>query len=84
MYCPRCKKFYSVFTVKFNTSNEPSEDKPVKVNFCPVCGCMNEDRDTTIQTNLFDKEEVYENCSVQILENTTTGEISVGWRPENE
>lgn len=80
MYCPRCNEFYSVFTVRFNTSNEAQEDKPVKVNFCPVCGCMNED--TIIQTNLFDKEETYENCFVQILENTATGEVSVGWRPE--
>lgn len=80
MYCPRCKEIYSVFTVRFNTSNEPHEDKPVKINFCPVCGCLN--KDATIQINLFDKEETYENCFVQILENTTTGEISMGWRPE--
>lgn len=29
--------------------------------------------------NLFDKEEIIENCTVQILTNTVTGEVSVGW-----
>lgn len=31
------------------------------------------------ETNIFDKEEIYPNCTVQVLTNTTTGEISVGW-----
>lgn len=29
--------------------------------------------------NLFDQEEIIENCTVQILTNTVTGETSVGW-----
>lgn len=32
-----------------------------------------------IQTNIFDKEEIFPNCTVQILTNTITGEISIGW-----
>ena len=32
-----------------------------------------------VETNLFDKEEIYQNCTVQILTNTVTGEVSVGW-----
>ena len=36
-------------------------------------------REVLIETNIFDKEEIYENCTVQILENSITGEISVGW-----
>ena len=36
-----------------------------------------------IQSNLFDIEEIYENCTVQILKNSITGEISIGWW-ENE
>lgn len=31
-----------------------------------------------IETNFYDKEEVYENCTVQILTNTKTGDVSVG------
>ena len=32
-----------------------------------------------VECNMFDKETVIENCTVQILENTVTGECSVGW-----
>lgn len=34
---------------------------------------------TDIETNIFDKEELHTNCTVQILYNSTTGECSVGW-----
>lgn len=33
----------------------------------------------TVETNIFDKETIIENCTVQILENTVTGEVSIGW-----
>lgn len=33
----------------------------------------------TIETNLFDQEELHENCTVQVLTNSVTGEVSVGW-----
>lgn len=33
-----------------------------------------------VKTNMYDKEEIYPNCTVQILTNTITGETSVGWR----
>lgn len=36
-------------------------------------------RRTTIETNIYDKEEIYPNCTVQVLTNTVTGEVSVGW-----
>lgn len=32
-----------------------------------------------IATGLFDQEEIFENCTVQVLTNTVTGEVSVGW-----
>lgn len=31
------------------------------------------------ETNIYDIEEVHENCTVQILRNSLTGETSVGW-----
>lgn len=37
----------------------------------------------TLETNIFDIEEIHSNCTVQILKNSVTGEISVGWW-ENE
>ena len=32
-----------------------------------------------ITTGLFDIEELHENCTVQILKNSVTGEMSLGW-----
>lgn len=29
--------------------------------------------------SFFDQEEIIENCTVQILTNSKTGEVSVGW-----
>lgn len=34
---------------------------------------------TVVNTGLFDQEELYEDCTVQVLTNTVTGEVSVGW-----
>lgn len=36
-----------------------------------------------VETIFFDKEEIHENCTVQVLTNTATGDVSVGWW-ENE
>lgn len=32
-----------------------------------------------VETNIFDKEEIFHDCTVQVLTNTVTGEVSVGW-----
>ena len=32
-----------------------------------------------IESNVFDKERIYPNCTVQILTNSITGEESIGW-----
>lgn len=36
-----------------------------------------------IESGIFDCEEIYPNCTVQVLKNSVTGEVSVGWW-ENE
>lgn len=36
-------------------------------------------RRTKIETNIYDQAETYPNCTVQVLTNTATGEVSVGW-----
>ena len=36
------------------------------------------------ETNLYDEEETHENCTVQILRNSITGETSVGWWENKE
>lgn len=33
----------------------------------------------TVETNLYDKEEIFYPCTVQMLTNTLTGQVSVGW-----
>ena len=37
-------------------------------------------RVTQTEINIYDKEEIYPNCTVQVLTNTVTGEVSIGWR----
>ena len=32
-----------------------------------------------IDANMFDKETIIEGCTVQILVNSVTGEVSIGW-----
>lgn len=34
---------------------------------------------TKVKINIFDEEEIIENCTVQILSNSKTGDTSVGW-----
>lgn len=34
---------------------------------------------TTVKTNMFDQEETYYPCTVQVLRNSQTNEVSVGW-----
>ena len=34
------------------------------------------------ETNIYDQEEIHENCTVQILRNSVTGETSIGWWKE--
>ena len=37
-----------------------------------------------IELNIFDEEEVHENCTVVIWRNSETGEQSIGWRENAE
>ena len=37
----------------------------------------------SVEPNIFDEEEIHENCTVQILRNSITGACSFGWW-ENE
>lgn len=35
-----------------------------------------------VETNIYDQEEIHHNCAVQVLRNSVTGEVSVGWWKE--
>ena len=37
-----------------------------------------------VETNIYDTEEIHHGCIVQILRNSVTGEVSVGWWKEKE
>lgn len=32
-----------------------------------------------MEINIYDEEEVYPDCTVQVLKNSVTGKVSVGW-----
>ena len=37
-----------------------------------------------VKTNIFDKRTLITNCTVEVLENSVTGEVSVGWYKTDE
>jgi hypothetical protein len=37
-----------------------------------------------IEVNIYDREEIHENCTVQVLTNSVTGAVSVGWWDNEE
>ena len=49
-------------------------------NYCSYCGAkMTQIETDSVVTNLFDTEEVHEDCTVVIWRNSGTGEESIGW-----
>ena len=68
--CPRCAKSYGVYTID-------SEDTIDNFNFCPICGY--EFEKVQVNVNFYDKVHRYINCVVEVLENSVTGDTSVGW-----
>lgn len=58
----------------------------ILANWCYInqqeipCVCpLQSVEEKTINSNLFDTEEIHSNCTVQILSNSITGQTSVGW-----
>ena len=37
-----------------------------------------------VETNIYDQEEIHHGCTVHVLSNSVTGEVSVGWWQEKE
>lgn len=46
-----------------------------RATWCPLI----EVPDQVAETNIFDTEETYHGCTVQVLSNSVTGETSIGW-----
>lgn len=40
---------------------------------------MNEKEIEVNDVDIYDQEEIYTNCTVQVLRNSVTGKVSVGW-----
>lgn len=38
-----------------------------------------EHKPSEVEVNIYDHEEIHENCTVQIWSNTVTGATSIGW-----
>ena len=53
------------------TTNDP--------NRCSYADQMLQDEEMQVETAIFDEEEIHPNCTVQILRNSVTGEVSIGW-----
>ena len=43
-----------------------------------------EDNIVSVESAIFDEEEIHTNCTVQIWRNSVTGDISIGWWPNEE
>ena len=44
---------------------------------------MSEKNEFHVEANIFDKEEIFPDCTVQVLTNTATGGVSVAWWPND-
>ena len=43
-----------------------------------------QDGEEAVEVNLYEEVELHTNCTVQILRNVLTGELSVGWWENDE
>ena len=75
--CPLCYDYMmcSLRDGRFSHMGEPFDCCEMRLADCPLV----ELPEQTVETNLFDKEEIHDNCTVQVLTNSVTGEVSVGW-----
>lgn len=55
-------------------------DNKSSTGYCKTTGCI---KPLVTEINIFDEIEIHENCTVEILKNSATGQISIGWR-END
>ena len=66
-----CKPFLATGSFPFRLEGESEKDYVFR---CPM-----EIRPTIPMIESFDREEIIENCTVQVWENSETGDVSVGW-----
>ena len=79
MRCPKCNTLSSSYIISDNGA-----ENPFKAAYCPLCGSSysapaETSNLTKVSASIFDKSTVFTNCTVEVLENTFTGDVSVGW-----
>ena len=66
---------------KLNMIADGCEDFKDRSRFIELpCNKIN----ATVESNIYDEEETYYDCTVQVLRNSITGETSVGWFRNDE
>ena len=75
-HCLQCvfRTEYDECLLQDEIENEYAESWDDLYENCPVT----EEVESII--SYYDKQEIFENCTVEVLTNTKTGETSVGWR----
>lgn len=71
---------------RWNDMNEARSRRWVPENIfaeeIDVYGIAIKALESQTEVNIYDHEETYHNCTVQVLTNTVTGQTSIGWWQE--
>ncbi|MBO5969081.1 MAG: hypothetical protein J6S14_11360 [Clostridia bacterium] len=81
----RCRDCGLSLTKEF-TADEKGKPIQQKIDdLCKIWDALagNKEPKTVVEMNMFDREDLYTDCTVQVLTNTVTGEVSVGWWENN-
>ena len=78
--CSKCK----VPNRNISTDAEVNPNIFSGSNYCPNCGAKCSSGQKIVSLfSFYDQEELHRNCTVQILSNSKTGEMSIGWWNNN-
>lgn len=79
-----CKCLDHVKTCSGCAEKYPELCKKERELFKAAADMLEADGRKSVETNIYDSEEIHHNCTVQILTNSVTGEQSIGWWKEDE
>lgn len=73
--CPLCNEYHKCSITGADVFYHDTD----RASDCPIVETREEP-----EIRLYDKEELYHGCTVQVLTNTVTGAVSVGWMKEEK
>ena len=77
--CINCNSYFN-FDELYKRLRTEAADTIEKLESKRCDDCPYKEKESVrVDVNLYDKEEIYENCTVQVLTNTITGKTSIGW-----